>query len=59
MDLSGSLSKRENWAAVIVLRVIKEYNWSNPEKVFIESKEGLGLDPKVHQLLKRRIHREG
>ena len=50
MGLSGSLSKRENWAAVIDLRVIKEYKWSNPEKVFIESEEGLGLDPKVHQV---------
>ena len=54
MELSRSLFKRENWVGDIDLRVIKEYNWSSPEKVFVESKEGFGLSSKEHQHLHMR-----
>lgn len=46
MELFRSLFKRGNWAGVIDLGVIKGYNWSSSEKVFIESEEGLGLNSK-------------
>lgn len=32
--------------------IIKGYKWTSPENVFIESKEGLGLNPKVPQHLR-------
>lgn len=49
MELSRSQSKRETWAAARDLRIIKGCTWLNPEQVFIESKEGLGLNHNVHQ----------
>lgn len=52
MDLSRSLFKRENLVGDIDLGVIKGYNWPSPEKVFIESKEDLGLNSKEHQHLR-------
>lgn len=64
MELSRSQSKRETWAAARDLRIIKGCTWLNPEQVFIESKEGLGLNHNVHQALRdetpqRRLRRRG
>lgn len=52
MELSRSVFKRENWVGNIDLGIIKGYNWLTPGKVFIESKEDLGLNSKEHQNLR-------